>query len=413
MENSKKTIERMKTYFKKNKSNSYPITNHPLEKEDDYIKGLYITMLFTIINSQEKSKEEQQFFIERIANGVKIKDSINEYIKKSYDLEEKMISDFVNIFKDSTLKYNFFIDALIVLFISGEPEIKSIDFVADLADILTIKKQEVYEISELTKIILEQDKEKYKEFCSQELEIDIRLFFVYIEEFVEGLLSNNSKLLCIKYKQKTLINDDSIVEIIERSIESNVVIIENIIIKNNTENNLKFQNCEKITIKNCEFESSEYIYFSKCKNINIESNIYKNQSSRAIKSYDCDNIEIKKCKFESCKYYSNAKYSYGYQEMALGGAIYACNMEKLSIDLCEFNYCTTSQSEGGKATGSIAYFAHIKEIDIRNSTFYECESSSYRYGWSKVGSLFATEKTQWKDVINCTQNNRFSIHEEI
>ena len=324
-----------------------------------------------------------------------------------------MISDFVNIFKDSTLKYNFFIDALIVLFISGEPEIKSVDFVADLADILTIKKQEVYEISELTKIILEQDKEKYKEFCSQELEIDIRLFFVYIEEFIEGLLSNNSKLLCIKYKQIKLINDNSILEIIERNIESNVVIIENIIIKDNKENNLKFQNCKKITIKNCEFEGSKYIYFSKCKNIIIENNIYKNQHSRAINLYECDKIEIKKCKFESCKYESDDKGSYGYQASAIGGAIYACFMEKLNIDLCEFNYCTTSQSEGGKATGSIAYFAHIKDIDIRNSSFYECKSSSYRYGWNNVGSLFATEKTEWKDIVNCIQNNNVSLHEEI
>ena len=297
--NTSKSVDKLRMYFKKHKSESYPIKNHPLEQADEYTKGIYITMLCVVMCNNNEVREEQTLFIERLMKGIELSISINDYIKRALEIDDKFAEDFIRQFKDSDLKYNFIVDALILISSIGTPEKKDVEFVSEICDILAIEKKELSELVRLAFIILEQSSHEYKEFCSMELSIDISKFLFYIFDFCQGILSNNSQLFYAKFENIDSLKNEEIFNNLE-SISSKKVILENIIFdgfeklpslnncgeilinkcifKNNAQS-LKFIESEKVTIINCNFEKLKHraLYFSECEIVDIdESNVLPN-----------------------------------------------------------------------------------------------------------------------------------------
>lgn len=406
--NTNKSVDKLRMYFKKHKSESYPITKHPLEQADEYTKGTYITMLCTMMCNNSAPREEQILFIERLMNGIGILGTINDYIKKALEIDDKFAEDFVRQFKDNELKYNFAVDALILISSVGSTEKRDVEFASEICDILAIAKNELSEISRLAAIILEQNDEEYKEFCSMELSIDISRFFFYIIDFSQGLLSNNSKLFYAKFvNADSLINEKRFTNL--ESISSKKVILENILF-DGFEKLPSLNNCGDILINNCTFKNNiKSLTCNGSENIRIIDCNFKELQKRALYLNECRNVDIEGCDFEKCSFESRDEGEYGYKESAYGGAIYISNTKSFKIDGCNFTKCKTAHYENGNADGAVAYLFGINNFKLENCQFDSCENSYWRYSWKECGGLFKVEKTECEKAVNCKRKNCGSV----
>lgn len=408
--NTSKSIDKLRMYFKKHKSESYPITDHPLEQADEYSKGIYITMLCTIMCNNSVPREEQILFIERLMKGIGIAGTINDYIKKALEINDKFAEDFIRQFKDNELKYNFVVDTLILISSVGSPAKRDMEFVSEICDILAIEKNKLSEILRLATIILEQNNEEYKEFCSMELSIDISRFFFYIIDFSQGLLSNNSKLFYARFVNTDSLRNEKRFADLE-SISSKKVILENILF-DGFEKLPSLNNCGEILINKCTFKNNiKNLTCSESENITIIDCNFKELKNRALYLSECGNMEIEGCNFEKCSFESHDDGSYGYKDCAYGGAIYIRNAKSLKVDGCNFIKCKTEHYKDGNADGAIAYLFGINNFKLENCQFDFCKNSYFRYSWRECGGLFKVENTECDKAINCTTKNCVSVGE--
>lgn len=367
-------------------------------------------MLCAIMFNDSEAREEQRLFIERLITGIELSGNINDYIKKALELDDKFAENYVRQFKDNDLKYNFVVDALILISSVGSPVKKNVEFISEICDILVIEKKELSELVKLTGIILEQNSDKYKEFCSLELSIDISRFFFYALEFTQGILSNNSKLFYVKFENRSSLINEKIFSTLE-SISSKKVILENILF-DGFEKLPQFDNCDDILINKCVFKNNiESLKCSESEKVSIINCNFKKLKHRALYLEECENMYIKECDFEECSYESRDKGGYGYQSSAYGGAIYITKAKSFKIDACNFTKCETNHYENGNSDGAVAYLFGVNNFKLENCQFDFCESSKYRYGWSKCGSLFKTENTKCERAVNCKRNNCVGVGE--
>ena len=397
--NTNESVDKLRMYFKKNKSNSYPIKGHPLEEGDEYEKGLYITMLCAIMFNDSEAREEQRLFIERLITGIELSGNINDYIKKALELDDKFAENYVRQFKDNDLKYNFVVDSLILISSVGSPVKKNVEFISEICDILVIEKKELSELVKLTGIILEQNSDKYKEFCSLELSIDISRFFFYALEFTQGILSNNSKLFYVKFENRSSLINEKIFTILE-SISSKKVILENILF-DGFEKLPQFDNCDDILINKCVFKDNKMsLQCTQSQNVVIKNCKFKRLKRRALYLTGFKNVGIVECDFEECSIDEDDN-----RYPIYGGAIYIGEGNSFKIDACNFTKCETNHSEGGNANGAVAYLFEINKFELENCQFNYCKNEVYRYGWSECGSLFEIKDTECEAAVNCKKNN--------
>lgn len=383
----------------------YPVLGHPLSKSDIYTKNLYLTLLASILsidNIDSSVVENGRLFILRIIEGLEEDIEFENIYKNSLELDEKIIDEFTLAISMENLQNNFVVDSVIVANLSGKCGDKVLEYMSTLFEMIKIQKNELGELVRLAVLILEKNKKSYKEFCCEELNIDLQKFFFYIFDFCDGILSNNSKLFYLEYKsQKEIMKEDDITDMI--NINSKIVIIGKTLFKN-IEKFPIFQDCNDIKIINSEFEESKCpIEFKKCKKISISNSLFKKFKSRALYFNECNEVELFDSIIDSSEHRVDSKPEYYYNYPAYGGAVYVTVAKSFIIDSCKFNNCNTYQSESGPANGAIAYIHGVECFKLSNSTFKNCMNYSWRYGshWDKAGELFQLESTECKKAVNC------------
>ncbi|MGL5714132.1 MAG: hypothetical protein ACRCXT_23480 [Paraclostridium sp.] len=378
----------------------YPIKNHSINKSDEHIIKLYLTLLLSIDQATGSTIEDStKLYVSRLIEGLDIDLNINDLIKWSMKLDYQLIDEFTISLLKTNLNINFAIDSMIILNLSCTKNKEKIRYISNLYELIGIKENQVEEIVELSNIICSKDKESYKRFCTRELNINLEEFLFYIVEFVDGVLCNNSELVYV-------INNAS--EIIDKDIiTSKKVILENLNICDIVEIPT-ISKSNSVKLKNCIFKNIEKeIKFYENNKISIEKCEFEGFRNRALYCRENKNIEINNTNFESCRYDCKDEGSYGYQSAAEGGAIYNYSTNILKIENCKFKDCNTYHYEKGNADGAIAYLSSVEKIYLNSCEVKDCMNYSWKYGshWDKVGGLFKLNNVDENEVNNCTRIN--------
>lgn len=346
--NTNKSVDKLRMYFKKHKSESYPITEHPLEQADEYTKGIYITMLCTIMCNNSEPREEQRLFIERLMNGIGISGAINDYIKKVLEIDDKYAEEFIEQFKDNDLKCNFIVDALVLVSSVGSPEKKDTEFISEICDMFAISKDDIRIFSKMALGIVEQDSEKFIDSSDNNLILEkVEQFKYYYKDFFDGALIDNNEVLYFYANEKKELNVEMFFkgnEIIK--FKEKTIVLENYKIKLNRVK-FNFIDCHEIKFINCDF------------------------TGNAIKIEECENITIKKCEFRDFE----------------SGTLILLNCDNIFIEKSSFKRCAKVLGNMGKS-GAIIYSEELKKADILECIFYECSLKTL-YEWNPTeGVIF-------------------------
>lgn len=371
-----------------------PIIGHILGKVDEVTKKKYITMLIAIAYMASDNQENAWLLIQRIAAGANFTEELIDLSVDAVNITDAQIDEFTLNIANEKLTNAFVVDAMLIYLSCESSNEKMLEFLAALFELVKCGKKEVHELSELAKIIIEQDSSKYIQFCFKELEFDITELFGYIKQFHQGILVCNSKFFILEYPHKTKISKDAIGKL-PTVITADKIELSNIIFQDlsKDDNWFKFESCNDIILKSCEFNSSvKCITIHESKNAVINECVFKSMSNRAIHLTSCEELKISKCSFESCSYRTDDKYSYGYQSPAYGGALYLEYIKNVLVTDCKFEYCSSNHGEGGDADGAVAHLNNIDLINLSNITFKSCKSSYWRSTWRDTGTLFHIEK---------------------
>jgi hypothetical protein len=377
--NTSKSVDKLRIYFKKHKSDSYPITEHPLERADEYTKGIYITMLCTIMCNNSEPREEQRLFIERLMKGIGISTIINDYIKKALEIDDKFAEEFVRQLKDNELKYNFVVDSLVLASSVGSPKKKDVEFISEICEMLAISKEDVEFYSNMALGIVEQDSKNFKNSSEESLNLEkINKFRYYYKDFFDGALVNDKRLLYYHGNKNKTLNIEELISHIEgtRYEETTYLnITRNVIFE---DCNINFQElqisfeCQQVELINCNITGVNQIQFVDCNTIKIINCKFNNFGKRAILISSSSNLELNKCQFNDCGYINTNSY-------VAGGVIHVNKLNCINIKDCEFNRCFVKSREGFEAKGIILHTeASIYECYINNNLFNDCTSSSNR-----------------------------------
>lgn len=368
MGNTNKSVGNLRAYFKSQKANVYPITEHPLEKSDSYIKGIYIRMLCAILQYDIQPQEAQVLFVQRLMKGIGMTEPIKEYMKRALEIDENFAEEFIRQLKDNNLKYNFVVDALILVGSLGDFNKNHIEFISELCEMLLLTKKDVNFLVQIALSILEQSTERYSEIYDKMQDMQtISDFKCYYKNFFTGKLRDTNLMLHFYSYEKMQWNiDDYKKKAIEFSKET--VIFENYNI-DLSKRNFKFTDCKNIKFINCDFiGEGQPINFLNCNEINIIDCSFSNFFNRTITLTSCNNITIIQSDFKKC---SKTDSSHAY-----GGVIFYDKLDSISIKSCKFSNCfiKTTESRYYYARGAILYVNNsIKNVNIENNDFDFCE----------------------------------------
>lgn len=133
--------------------------NHPLKKtENGYLCKLYIEMLLNIIriNPDSESEASRFIFIQWIWNEANIDVSLKDIFKECYKMETDSYHEFADMLP-SKLKEPFITDAMIAANICGTADTQTFEYIAEMCDMLGIKKDRVRILSMIARIVLCQN----------------------------------------------------------------------------------------------------------------------------------------------------------------------------------------------------------------------------------------------------------------
>lgn len=299
MENYKEKIDKIRNYFEENKAERYPLVNTMLAEKDDYTKSLYFRMLCMLVR-YNKPNDIQILYIKRLIAGVKTENTFQDYMKMAIEVETKDIEEFISIFSKDDLRYYFCIDGAILLnMVSNDKDYK---LLAELIEILGIKKEELNYLMAVTRSICLQDSEEFnnaKDLSVDSMEtLDV---YHYIERFYSGDIVNTPTLLHITSYDKSDLDLSQYEEF-----SSQKVIIENIKYFV-SEKDLVFRGCAEVIIRNCKFigDTSNFKFYNIGK-VTIENCEFSDFSNRVAYFTKVNEIYCIHSKFINCGYTENS-----------------------------------------------------------------------------------------------------------
>lgn len=412
----------------------YPIAGHILKEEDEYNKKLYLAVLSSVAQINKDAREEKLLYLNRIAEGVKYEGDFAEVVKLASEVNDKVLSDFIEYVNEKSLRYMFIFEALLISGLSGELNEASNTYISEIISYLKIRRDEVAFLVKLAIIVLEQNEKAYLEMADKiPTGIEIILFIKpYIKDFAKGVLVNTEKLYYL-YDSKVGIEELEILMNKEKSDKQ--VVFDNIVLENieigwggsvhiNNMNTIKFINCHFVNWESSiVFRDIHEIKFTECRLINFKD--YFN-------FVDIDNIIIKKCNledfdngvfrtqrkckkititdsnFKKCKY-STEEYS-GHGGCFRIGELKEFELIKTKFEDCYINY----HKSDGTPKGAIASFLQpddLEKLIVRDSVFEGCSCKNYGRIYNK-GNLFDFRTTSFMGNTMSMSANRIKIYKE-
>lgn len=170
---------------------------HPLIEQDDYIKEVYVSMLFACAACDGDINNEEQNFIKNLCNNISCYDK--KCLENMYRDFNKLVEAFKLDFTDNKVIYTFICDAFLVAYCDGDLNDKEINFICKLAEVANLDKrlfEYFYFVAELSR---ENNEINYiVAILSKPIEINFKLFKYCFESY------NKNQLLSNYYVAKTL-----------------------------------------------------------------------------------------------------------------------------------------------------------------------------------------------------------------
>ena len=148
--------------LKEYKAEKYAVINPKLIEKDNYFKTLYLKMLCTVVQYDNTPSEMQILYLSRLLKGTDLKISIEECMRRAFDIGDLEFKEFISLMDNSPLKYYFALESLILIGIEGTKH-KNIELVADLLEIFGIGKDDLNCLLLICKSVLEQNSKHYDE----------------------------------------------------------------------------------------------------------------------------------------------------------------------------------------------------------------------------------------------------------
>lgn len=170
--------------------------DHPILKENDYIKNIYISMLFQFVQSCEEENDERNEYLKKICFVCGYDYSSAESL--GYESFEKLLDAFKYDFIGNKVIYTLICDLLILAFCEENPEdeeLNLIGFIAETADMDERIFEYMYRVSQA--ICEDNDTSYLIAVLSRHKEVDFSLFRFYfandkeniaLKEYIEKIL---------------------------------------------------------------------------------------------------------------------------------------------------------------------------------------------------------------------------------
>lgn len=370
MEKFSKNIDGIRNMLKNLKAEKYAIVNPELVALDEYVKGLYLKVLCTVIQYENDPSEMQILYLKRIVNGISIDDTVEECMRKALEISLEDMQEFLSIIGKMNCKYYFAVDGIILSSL-GKKNTTGYDYFAEILELLEINKADLEYICTIAKSVLQQNSAFYnqaKELVNERVEkLD---FTPYIQNFYAGAVIDNMELVHYTAPNKKM--SEGI--IYDSEYTAKKVLFDNLLIS--MQNMWEFDSCEMVVFRNCvvigkdttiQFMACKHIIFENCKFISFKQAVFEIN--------EVEIFSITNCEFEECyaeyRCYRNAYCSTSKQWTTLGGVIHTNNANRTTTVLIKkssFKNC------GGKNREDACRSAVISncKCKVENSSFYNC-----------------------------------------
>lgn len=159
-----------------------PIKGHLLARSDDDIKKRYIIILTSAVYLATEHCEKGWLFIQRIACGIGLQESLSELAADGLNLTEKQLDKFTSEMMVSKLTNSLVLDCMLIYLSCGQKNKKMLKYMSGLFELLKCGKIEVEELLEIAKILAKQDKRAYLKLSSKELVTNKMAYLCYTKD---------------------------------------------------------------------------------------------------------------------------------------------------------------------------------------------------------------------------------------
>lgn len=314
MEQLDKKVEGIRKMMHAMQGERYALVNSELVSLDEYTKSLYLKVLCTVIQYENTPSKEQTLFLNRIVNGIGAEESMEDYMRKSLQISDMDIREFLERMQEGNAKYYFALDGLLLTAMRNSRQ-ESYRYLATLIELCSITKSDLEYICLVAESVFQQNPYFYDQ-AKLIINAEARTvnYTSYVKNYYAGAIVDTrwekqfsapdiqlsaSITYPTVYREKKTTFSDLAIEL---------------------SNTWKFQGCEQVIFENCRIEGRKYsLSFSSCKSIAFRNCQFKNFSSYTIIEEQVENAEFDGCLFENCIYEYHRNHSDG---LPIGGVIH-------------------------------------------------------------------------------------------
>jgi|GEM_PF-1948861 hypothetical protein len=169
------------------KGGEYAIHNNELRETEEYVQELYMRILCTIIHYNGEGTREQLFFFKRILAGINKDYNWEDYLRKSFEITQVEIQEFITYTQESKLKYYFTLDSLIIASLSKNTD-SIYEYVAEIINFMEIDRRDVVFLSLIAKAVVTQ---KYIIIKNANKKITDNTIELNFEEYLTGIFDED------------------------------------------------------------------------------------------------------------------------------------------------------------------------------------------------------------------------------
>jgi hypothetical protein len=370
----------------------FNFSEHPLGKTDEHVQNLYLQLLLSI-SRVEDNKIFYNKMIDLISAMMKemnINLSLISIAKNSLNISENILKDFSDTLKMAALEQNFIVDALMFSIILDNSTNKTLKYILDISSVLQLGQQQIKELMQMSKVILEQDKIAFKNMCYDVSNINVSKFMMYSKSFTDLYVINNISVYNdIKYDHDNVVFAN--MDLRGEPICDTITDIKNLLIINcrvcNSSSEYTIFDCGRVIIKNCKFN---------------------NFFDTALHIYDCDKLEMLNCEFSNCIQNVDEGYCFDSATMVLE------DIQNVKINECTFDNChaipeLTVMGMAMNPSAAIATLENVNYFKLKDSKFTNCVSNKK---FSEKGSLFVLNNTECGKADSCVRINCCDVGDE-
>lgn len=380
-----KALEQLNKYLEKQKAAAHVFEGHPLGKCHEHVKQVYIQLLKLVLMDQGSTNAAQDIFLEQLIASIELEnknESLDE-IKVNDNFIELLGELFLKYFKGSILRYNFVLDALLVLMKANKMQK---EFMGLLCEVLGFQEAEIIFLMNLAECLLEEDSLSYMQLIEKAPKsMRVQNFMAYAKPFLVGRLVDDEKLVIYYGNEKqNLYERPSFNEIFrseEMSLERWVFKQEVLVFEywkiDLSHKNWQFRNNQKVIFKNCEIiGENEPISFDGSAEIIIEDCTFTYFNNRVFLINDCLKLNLKGNLFKEC--------------------IYLYDMYQNS------NGCIYFMADKGMTESH-----ENREVNVTDNSFIDCSV------WNKEGHYYSDYSLGYsmnvpQKILNCSFKNCLS-----